>query len=292
MLVEDDDFIPQNTRVRGGGSSPNTTMDDLHQAEIDALEKILASEAPPTSSQDVIHGLVPAAQAHADSTPSQTQLFTDPLSVAYWLMCDKSADRGSSGSSSKKRRSLVRLMSAPRESLLGKGKKSVELSSARSTDRLTSAPSSMLMDRWTSAGPQPFQPTAEEAKAWAKEWWTARKDIVHEPELEGQRTYLDREPLLKKLDPQERRRLLRGTSPDLRGSWLLDRADQLRACKDDDARQDAALPRRQELPDEAFLSPQQVRDLPRGHLGTECENLTCCVPPSQEAPLRLVSISQ
>lgn len=51
------------------------------------------------------------------------------------------------------------------------------------------------------------------------------------------------------------------------------------------------MPRRQELPEEAFLSPQQVRDLSRGHLGTECESCTCCVPPSQEAPLRLVSIS-
>ena len=45
----------------------------------------------------------------------------------------------------------------------------------------------------------------------------------------------------------------------LKGSWLLERAEQLRRCRTDEERARLRLPRRQELPEAAFLSAAAVR---------------------------------
>jgi len=75
----------------------------------------------------------------------------------------------------------------------------------------------------------------------------------------------------------------------LRLSWLLKQA-----------RRGAVLPRRQELPEEAFLSEVEVRALPRGHVGEDCETcgcqdgLTCKLLTDDlraDKPLRIISIS-
>ena len=68
----------------------------------------------------------------------------------------------------------------------------------------------------------------------------------------------------------------------LRLSWLLQQA-----------RRRAVLPRRQELPEEAFLSEAEVRALPRGHVGKDCETCGCGMTDDQRAdkPLRIIAIS-
>ena len=68
----------------------------------------------------------------------------------------------------------------------------------------------------------------------------------------------------------------------LRLSWLLEQA-----------RGRAVLKRRQELPEEAFLSEAEVRALPRGHVGRECETCGCGSTDNFRAdkPLRIIAIS-
>ena len=68
----------------------------------------------------------------------------------------------------------------------------------------------------------------------------------------------------------------------LRLSWLLEKA-----------RRGAVLPRRQELPEEAFLSEAEVRALPRGHVGSRYETCGCCLTDDERAdkPLRIIIIS-
>ena len=85
--------------------------------------------------------------------------------------------------------------------------------------------------------------------------------------------------LLKQLDPTA---AAGGIAPVhlLKLSWLEARAAQLRAAPNEAARRALALPRRQDLEamhPEAFLSPAQIRLLPRGYSGT--------------ADLRLIAIS-
>jgi hypothetical protein len=68
----------------------------------------------------------------------------------------------------------------------------------------------------------------------------------------------------------------------LRLSWLLEKA-----------RGRAVLKRRQELPEEAFLSEAEVRALPRGHVGSRFETCGCCLTDDERAdkPLRIIAIS-
>jgi len=68
----------------------------------------------------------------------------------------------------------------------------------------------------------------------------------------------------------------------LRLSWLLEQA-----------RGRAVLKRRQELPEEAFLSEAEVRALPRGHVGRACETCGCLMTDDLRAdkPLRIIAIS-
>ena len=77
----------------------------------------------------------------------------------------------------------------------------------------------------------------------------------------------------------------------LRGSRLLARARRLRKCKTDAERERHRLPRRQEIPEEDFLSEPEVRALRRGHVGLPFE--TCC--PSEQTladkPLRIIAIT-
>ena len=60
----------------------------------------------------------------------------------------------------------------------------------------------------------------------------------------------------------------------LRLSWLLEKA-----------RRRAVLPRRQELPEEAFLSEAEVRALPRGHVGRACETWVSILIPGRSPNL-------
>ena len=68
----------------------------------------------------------------------------------------------------------------------------------------------------------------------------------------------------------------------LRLSWLLQQA-----------RRGAVLPRRQDLPEEAFLSEKEVSALPRGHVGDSFETCGCCMTDDKRAdkPLRIIAIS-
>ena len=66
----------------------------------------------------------------------------------------------------------------------------------------------------------------------------------------------------------------------LRLSWLLKQA-----------RRGAVLARRQELPEGDFLSEAEVRALPRGHMGRECETCFVCCMNNDDKPLRIMSIS-
>jgi len=65
----------------------------------------------------------------------------------------------------------------------------------------------------------------------------------------------------------------------LRLSWLLKQA-----------RRGAVLPRRQELPEEAFLSEAEVRALPRLPVNMPCESCRCCMN-TDDKPLRIIAIS-
>jgi len=81
----------------------------------------------------------------------------------------------------------------------------------------------------------------------------------------------------------------------LKGSWLLARADKVRRARSDAERERLALPRRQELPPEAFLTAKEVGAL-RGHDGGRADRCTCywlgCGGrPAEARPLRLLAAS-
>ena len=135
-------------------------------------------------------------------------------------------------------------------------------------------------------GPKPLVQSHEEAEAFGQRFWAQYlKDNEGKPP--------DSEIYFM---PEKMYSLMRQGSDGspapvrlLRLSWLLKQA-----------RRGAVLPRRQELPDEAFLSEAEVRALPRGHVGQAFE--TCgCLPdePSgwrdrfgrSDKPLRIIAIS-
>ena len=156
------------------------------------------------------------------------------------------------------------------------------------TMELVAAPFSLAMEREVDTGkarggpafdgPKPLVQSQKEAVAFGQRFWAQYlKDREGKPP--------DGEIYFK---PQKMYSLMRqggDGSPApvrlLRLSWLLKQA-----------RRGAVLPRRQELPEEAFLSEAEVRALPRGHMGMPFE--TCgCMTDDQRAdkPLRIIAIS-
>ena len=131
-----------------------------------------------------------------------------------------------------------------------------------------------------SRGPKPLVQSQEEAVAFGQRVWAQ-----YERESQGKAPG-DGELYFK---PEKMYSLMRRGSDGspapvrlLRLSWLLKQA-----------RRGAVLPRRQELPEEAFLSEAEVRALPRGPGGEEYETCGCNMTDDQRAdkPLRIIAIS-
>ena len=131
-----------------------------------------------------------------------------------------------------------------------------------------------------SRGPEPLVQSQEEAVAFGQRVWAQ-----YERESQGKAPG-DGELFFK---PEKMYSLMRRGSDGspapvrlLRLSWLLKQA-----------RRGAVLPRRQELPEEAFLSEAEVRALPRGHVGEWYETCGCLMTDEQRAdkPLRIIAIS-
>ena len=131
-----------------------------------------------------------------------------------------------------------------------------------------------------SRGPKPLVQSQEEAVAFGERVWAQYlKDSEGKPPGDGEIFF----------KPEKMYSLMRRGSDGspapvrlLRLSWLLQQA-----------RRRAVLPRRQELPEEAFLSEAEVRALPRGHVGKDCETCGCGMTDDQRAdkPLRIIAIS-
>jgi hypothetical protein len=154
---------------------------------------------------------------------------------------------------------------------------------------LIAAPLSQAMEREVDTGkarggpafdgPKPLVQSQKEAVAFGQRFWAQYlKDSEGKPP--------DGEIYFK---PQKMYSLMRqggDGSPApvrlLRLSWLLKQA-----------RRGAVLPRRQELPEEAFLSEAEVRALPRGHVGEWGETCGCGSTDdwSADKPLRIIAIS-
>ena len=154
------------------------------------------------------------------------------------------------------------------------------------------APFSQVMEReakLVAAGkargdPKPLVQSHEEAQAFGQRFWAQYLNEGKPPDSE---IYFKPEKMYSLM-----RRGSDGSPAPvrlLRLSWLLKQA-----------RRGAVLPRRQELPEEAFLSEAEVRALPRGHVGQAFE--TCgslSDEPSglrdrfghSDKPLRIISIS-
>ena len=130
-----------------------------------------------------------------------------------------------------------------------------------------------------SRGPKPLVQSQGEAVAFGQRVWGQ-----YERESQGKAPG-DGEIFFK---PEKMYSLMRRGSDGspapvrlLRLSWLLQQA-----------RRRAVLPRRQELPEEAFLSEAEVRALPRGHVGKAFE--TCgwwMTDHLADKPLRIIAIS-
>ena len=131
-----------------------------------------------------------------------------------------------------------------------------------------------------SGGPKPLVQSQEEAVAFGERVWAQYlKDSEGKPPGDGEIYF----------KPEKMYSLMRRGSDGspapvrlLRLSWLLKQA-----------RRGAVLPRRQELPEEAFLSEAEVRALPRGHMGEPFETCGCDMTDDQRAdkPLRIIIIS-
>ena len=149
----------------------------------------------------------------------------------------------------------------------------VEIISQRIRDQATlgpspGAPAAQEMAREPRPKPRPFCDTEAEAKQWAAVWWSDYKPRVKSDNGE---LYIYGDDLLRQLDPTA---AAGGIAPVhlLKLSWLEARAAQLRAAPNEAARRALALPRRQDLEamhPEAFLSPEEMRALPRGFFGDE-----------------------
>ena len=146
------------------------------------------------------------------------------------------------------------------------------------------APFSQVMEReakLVAAGkargdPKPLVQSHEEAQAFGQRFWAQYLNEGKPPDSE---IYFKPEKMYSLM-----RRGSDGSPAPvrlLRLSWLLKQA-----------RRGAVLPRRQELPEEAFLSEAEVRALPRGHVGKAFE--TCgwwMTDHLADKPLRIIAIS-
>ena len=133
-----------------------------------------------------------------------------------------------------------------------------------------------------SRGPKPLVQSQEEAVAFGQRFWGQyeRESQGKPPGEATARLYFKPEKMYSLM-----RRGSDGSPAPvrlLRLSWLLQQA-----------RRGAVLPRRQELPEEAFLSEAEVRALPRGHMGQVYETCGCMMTDEQRAdtPLRIIAIS-
>ena len=132
-----------------------------------------------------------------------------------------------------------------------------------------------------SGGPKPLVQSQEEAVAFGERFWAQYQRESQGKPPDGGEIYFK---------PEKMYSLMRQGSDGspapvrlLRLSWLLKQA-----------RRGAVLPRRQQLPEDAFLSESEVRALPRGHVGLPLENCGgCCMMDDDRAdkPLRIISIS-
>jgi hypothetical protein len=132
-----------------------------------------------------------------------------------------------------------------------------------------------------SGGPKPLVQSQEEAVTFGERVWAQYlKDSEGKPPGDGEIYF----------KPDKMYSLMRQGSDGspapvrlLRLSWLLEQA-----------RRGAVLPRRQELPEEAFLSEAEVRALPRGHVGKNyenCGNVQTMDDWRADKPLRIIAIS-
>ena len=131
-----------------------------------------------------------------------------------------------------------------------------------------------------SRGPEPLVQSQEEAVAFGQRVWAQyERESQGKPPGDGELYF----------KPEKMYSLMRRGSDGspapvrlLRLSWLLQQA-----------RRGAVLPRRQELPEEAFLSEAEVRALPRGHVGEGGETCGCNMTDEKRAdkPLRILAIS-
>ena len=159
-------------------------------------------------------------------------------------------------------------------------------------DSTAAAPISQVMEREAKQGPVATKPASggskalvqlqEEAEAFGQRFWT---QYDRNPK-DRQRKSLDG---VNYFEAERMYSLLREGSDGspapvrlLKLSYLLEQA-RLRAV----------LKRRQELPEKAFLSEDEVRKLPRGHVGRACETCGCLMTEDLRAdkPLRIISIS-
>jgi hypothetical protein len=152
------------------------------------------------------------------------------------------------------------------------------------------APFSQVMEREAKQGPvatgKPasgapkalFQ-SKKEAEAFGQRFWTQYEENSKWKSRDGV-IYFEAERMYKEM--LEGHDGSPATVRLLRLSWLLEKA-----------RRGAVLPRRQELPEEAFLSEAEVRALPRGHVGRACETCGCLMTDDLRAdkPLRIIAIS-
>jgi len=120
-------------------------------------------------------------------------------------------------------------------------------------------------------GPKALVQSQNEAEAFGQRFWTQYEKNSKWKSRDGV-IYFEAERMYKEM--------LEGHdgSPApvrlLRLSWLLEKA-----------RRRAVLPRRQELPEEAFLSEAEVRALPRGHVGRACETWVSILIPGRSPNL-------
>jgi hypothetical protein len=130
-----------------------------------------------------------------------------------------------------------------------------------------------------SRGPKPLVQSQEEAVAFGQRLWAQyQRESQGQPPDGGGEIYFK---------PEKMYSLMRQGSNGspapvrlLRLSWLLKQA-----------RRGAVLPRRQELPEEAFLSEAEVLALPRGHMGQPFETCFVCCMNTDDKPLRIIAIS-
>ena len=140
-----------------------------------------------------------------------------------------------------------------------------ERSSAPRIINSTDTPTTQYMQReLNDAGPMRRCQNSTEAETWSHQWWDGYENSMH-PHSDD--LYFSPQRLFELLEvgPSGQPAPVRL----LKGSWLLKRAEQIRRSRIDKtcAEHPLRLLRRQEMPEAAFLSAEEARSLPRGHVG-------------------------